>query len=183
MTRIRFWSATIFDANAGLPMALWREESGLITLEIDGCDWPLTIEEASDMARAAQALRRAIEIAERDKVTPAPRALIKWNHLNTNAGEVQFHVAIVAEFPYISLTWADTCLLPVPSKRDELLYGLGDKMAEAVQALRGSPVARPFGPDAMVGRPPGQVHSQRPGERWQTWQPQFWRPDGPIGDW
>ena len=182
----RIWSSTIFDSSASLPMEMWRIlNSSLerpIVLVIDGCQWAITADEAARLARAAQALRHAIEVAERDKVTPTPRALIRHT-LDTDIGKVLFEIAIVAESSHLSVTWGDTCLYPPPTKRDELLWALGEVMGAAAQVMRGSPAASPFGPDAMAGRPPGQAHSQRPGERWQTWQPQHWRPDGELGKW
>jgi hypothetical protein len=182
----RIWSSTIFDAHASLPMEIWRIlNSNLarpIVLVIDGCQWSLSADEAALLAKAARALRRAIEVAERDKVAPTPRALIR-HALDTDVGKVLFEVAIVAESSHLCVTWADTCLYPPPIKRLEILYGLGDVMGEAAHIMRGEPAASHFGPDAMAGRPPGQVRSQRPGERWQTWQPQFWRPDGELGKW
>ena len=150
--KIKAWEATIFDATASVQMSLWQfahDREHPIVLEIDGCSWPITTLHASRIVWAARSLDRAIDAAERDTVLPKARVCI--NHW---IGERLFEIAIVVEHPYLSIQWGDVCLLPVPSKRDELLFALGEILADLVLAMRGSGMRR-WSEDELAGAPPG----------------------------
>lgn len=174
-----WWTSTIFDQHSSLQMAI-RQVSDIqepIMLEIDGCEWPLTLEDATGYVRAARSLSRAIDNAERNKVTPTPKAYIQHTRTSDTGVETLLELATVSDFSYLSVAWGDVRLFPPPTKRDEILWALGERMAEIVQAMRGDARSGQWGEDALAGAPRGRTRamsSPAPGTRWLTSRPRSW---------
>jgi hypothetical protein len=180
MTTLSLFSGSVSDGTTALTLAVRRNlDSDLpIALIIDGDELGLPLDQAAKLALAGDRVERTLFKA---REAPKESTTVFQRTIGFPDGTVStFELGIVADPPGVSLVWNTKRLALGLGAIGELLFALS-RVRNAVDDARG--VSRPAFDDArgLLQRPfPPQP---APGQRWETWQPQFWRPDGPLGNW
>jgi hypothetical protein len=163
---ITMFQGAISDAATTLTLIVQRADSSII-FTVDGDALPLTVDEAARLARAGVKLEDALFRSSRP---PKEDALVFEYKIRLPSGRITpFEIGITADPPGVSFQWGAKRLVLDLSAAADLLFAIS-RIAEAIDAIR------------RASRPPPPP-APRPGQRWETWQPQFWRPDGPLGNW
>jgi hypothetical protein len=163
---ITMFQGAISDAATTLALTVQRADSSII-FTIDGDALPLTVDEAARLARAGVKLEDALF---RSRRPPKDDALVFEYKIHIPDGKIAlFELGLVADPPGVSFQWGAKRLVLGLSAAADLLFAIS-RIAEAIDAIR------------RASRPT-PTPAPRPGQRWETWQPQHWRPDGPLGDW
>lgn len=178
MTTLSLFDGSISDATTSLTLAVTRDLNSdfPIIFKVDGDALALPLDQAAKLALAGERIKAAL--FKRNEA-PKESSTVFARKIGLPSGEVSaFEIGITADPVGVSFVWGSKRL--ILGSIDDLLFALA-QVGRAVADIRG--VSRPAFDDAR-GMPQRPFQPQpAPGERWRTWQPQFWRPDGELGKW